>query len=204
MDDAFRVRGRERVGDCRGDREQTIAGKPPLRDLPIERMSFHQLHREEVDAIRVLDGIDRDDVRVVEGGDGARFALEACQTFRIASQIGGQDLERDVASELHAGGAIHLAHAACPEGRADHVMTESGSRVEAHGCARSSLHKEMGRSHPRRLTPELTWVENANRGPPPRVLCVVGCERCQTARTTPVLPRSLGLFRLSRLSTQVN
>ena len=52
---------------------------------------------------------------MVEGGDGAGFALEAGEPIGIARQLGGQHLERDVAAELRIGGAIHLAHAACAE-----------------------------------------------------------------------------------------
>ena len=62
---------------------------------------------------RLLDRIDRDDVRVVEGGDGARFALKAREPLGIARQFGRQHLQRDVAPELGVAGTIDLAHAAC-------------------------------------------------------------------------------------------
>ena len=40
----------------------------------------------DVKAVRVFDGMDRDDVRVIEGGDGARFATETLEPFGIGRQ----------------------------------------------------------------------------------------------------------------------
>ena len=53
-----------------------------------------------------------------------RFALEAGQTFGIARERVGQDLERDVALQLGVARAIHLAHPARPERRENFIMPD--------------------------------------------------------------------------------
>jgi hypothetical protein len=44
--------------------------------------ALDQLHREEVNPVGFLYRVERDDVRVIERGDGASLALEACQAAR--------------------------------------------------------------------------------------------------------------------------
>jgi len=55
--------------------------------------------------------VDGDDVRVIELGKSLGFATKAPQPVPILRHLGGQHLERYVASEFRVGGAIHLAHA---------------------------------------------------------------------------------------------
>ena len=49
---------------------------------------------------------------MVEGGDGARFALKTGQTIDIAREFGRQNLQRDITAKLGIAGAIHFAHSA--------------------------------------------------------------------------------------------
>ena len=42
----------------------------------LERFPTHELHGDEVNPVVFLDGVHRDDVRVIERGDRFRFALE--------------------------------------------------------------------------------------------------------------------------------
>ena len=55
--------------------------------------------------------VDRADVGVVEGGDGAGLALEARAAVRVGAQLGGQDLDGDRAIEARVPRLVHLAHA---------------------------------------------------------------------------------------------
>jgi hypothetical protein len=61
-------------------------------------VALDQFHREKVDPIGLLDRIDRDDVRVVESGEGTGFALEA----REAEPLQGAR-STPLANTLHAG-----------------------------------------------------------------------------------------------------
>ena len=82
MDDALVVRGRERVGDGRADRENPVDAAAGLRHELIERLPLDQLHREEMDALGFFDREDRDDARMIEGGQGLGLAAEALQAIR--------------------------------------------------------------------------------------------------------------------------
>ena len=60
-----------------------------------------------------------------EGGDRARFALEAGERIRPRREISRQNLDRDVASQLRVARAIHRAPPARPERRDVFVRTEA-------------------------------------------------------------------------------
>ena len=110
------------------------AESPPSENQAVERLALHELQRQEVHALRLFDGIERHDVHVVEGGDGARLALKADEPIGIASQLRGQDLERDLAPQLRIGRAIDLPHAAGAKRSADDVVAEPGAWLQRHGA----------------------------------------------------------------------
>ena len=65
--------------------------------------------------VGLLEPVDRGDVRVVEGGEEVRLALEAAEALGVLRDLGRQHLDRDVAAEVRVGGAVDLAHAAGAE-----------------------------------------------------------------------------------------
>jgi hypothetical protein len=99
MNYAFFVGGGECVGDVFGDFDDLRGRKTTGMGEAVERLAFDEFHGEEVDTVGFFDGEDGDDVRVVERGDRAGFALEFC-----------------------VGGAIDLAHAAGAEGADDSIV----------------------------------------------------------------------------------
>ena len=104
--------GSERIGERRGNLDDPLHREPPFRDDPIERLPFDELHRQEMDAVRFLDGVHGDDAGMVKSGERLRLAAEALEPVRARGHLGRQHLERNVAPELGVGGAVHLAHAA--------------------------------------------------------------------------------------------
>ena len=54
------------------------------------------------------------DVRMVQGGERARLALESREPVGVAREQSGRIFDCDVTAELGVVGAIHLAHAAAP------------------------------------------------------------------------------------------
>jgi hypothetical protein len=72
VDDALLVRGGEGLGERGPDRHQPLERHPALGDEPVEELALHHLHGQEVDASRILDGVDGDDARMVEGGERLR------------------------------------------------------------------------------------------------------------------------------------
>ena len=82
-----------------------------------QRLAFEMLHHEVVRCRRAADVVDAADVGMVERGDGARLALEACPQVRIVSDVARQDLDRDRAIEARVARLVDLAHAAGADGR---------------------------------------------------------------------------------------
>ena len=67
---------------------------------------------------------------MVERREDLRFAFESRKPFRIAREKVGQDLNRDLATELRVARAIDLAHAAGPEGGENCIWAESSAGGE--------------------------------------------------------------------------
>ena len=79
VDDAVGVRSRKRGGDLSTRLERRRHRQGALREDPIERRPLDELHGDEGRARLLVDVVDRDDVRVVEGGGRARLLHEpAC------------------------------------------------------------------------------------------------------------------------------
>ena len=144
----------------------------------------HQLHDERVDAVRLLEAVDDRDVRMVERGQDAGFALEPCETVRIGGERLRQDLDRDVAIELRVTRPVDLPHAAFANLRRDHIRPERladpdppadsirhgrgtrGTRRHRHVPAATRSHGAM-RHRPRTRRPETPHVR-ARRARAPR------------------------------------
>ena len=109
------MRGGQRVGEGDRDLEELRQRHAAAGYQLVERAPLDQLHRQEPDAVGLLDRVDRDDVRVVERGNGARFALEAGEPSGSRANGGGQHFDRDVAAQPRVARAVDLAHAAGAE-----------------------------------------------------------------------------------------
>ena len=138
---ALVVRRRERIRERDAQLDDARDGQPARCHLPIKPLALDQLHRQEPNAVLILDRIERDDVRVVEAGDDAGFMFKSRQAFRVRGHAGRQDLERNVTTEAAIPRPIHLAHAAGAERRDDVVATESGACEEGH---RQNVRYEAG------------------------------------------------------------
>ena len=138
MDDALLVRRREGLGH----------GGPYLHDSrdrqaafgyqAVERLALDELHRQEVNTVGFLHRVDRDDVRMVESGEGLRFTLKAREPIGVAGRPGGQDLERDAASKLRVLGPVHLPHPSGADGRGDAVVGKSAAGGQGHAATAPS------------------------------------------------------------------
>ncbi len=76
MRDAFLMRRGDGIGQGNRDVEEPIQRKAVLGQKLRQRLAVNELHGDEVDAFGLLDGVDCDDVGVVERGDGFSFSLE--------------------------------------------------------------------------------------------------------------------------------
>ena len=89
MDDPLAVRSVQRGSHLHRDLHRLIGSHRSLLDAIGQRRPLDQLHHQIVGP----DVVERADVRMVERGDGARFALEA-----IGKSLGGH-LEGDIAPQ---------------------------------------------------------------------------------------------------------
>ena len=72
----------------------------------------------------LLEAVDRDDVRVVQGGQDLGLTLEAGESLGSSRDRLREHLDRDVAIELGVAGAVHLAHPARAQRREDLVRPD--------------------------------------------------------------------------------
>ena len=135
MDDALVVRGGQSVGEAGGDVEESLERHAAFGYRPVERLAFDELHREEVDAVRLLDRVHAHDAGVVEGRESLGLALEALQALRVRGHLGRQHLEGDLAPELRVGGAVDLPHPAGADRGGDAVVRERAADHSRHSGA---------------------------------------------------------------------
>ena len=74
-------------------------------------------------------------MRMIQRGNGTRFAFEAGAQIFAFGDVFGQDLDRDGAVEPGVAGFVHFAHAAGAERGEDFVRAELVSCVEGHNTA---------------------------------------------------------------------
>ena len=93
-----------------------------------QALALDELHRVVVDAALAADGVDRDDVRVVERGGGAGFVLEAGELLLVEHRGERQHLQRDAAAERDLLGLVDDAHAAAAQLAEDAEVAEDADR----------------------------------------------------------------------------
>ena len=81
-------------------------------DQRVEPSAVHQLHGDERRPVVLVDLVDRDDVRVIEGGGGAGFLDEPAVAIGIGRRLGRQHLDRDRPAEPGVVGGVDNPHAA--------------------------------------------------------------------------------------------
>ena len=104
----------DRVGQRDRDLQKPIQRHAVLRDQRVERAPLDELHGQEVGAIVVFHGIDRDDVGMIQRGGGARLLLEAAEALLIGADLRGQHLDGDLTTEARIAGAIDLRDPPAP------------------------------------------------------------------------------------------
>jgi hypothetical protein len=121
VDDAAFVRRGQSIGERHGDLEEPGERKAAGRREHVQGASRDELHRQQPHSVRFLDGIDRDDVGVIDGRERPRLAFESGQPLGISGNGIRQDLDRDVTMELRVFRPVHLSHAPSAERREDLV-----------------------------------------------------------------------------------
>ena len=91
----------------------------------LERAAVDELRDEIRAAIDIPDIVHGEDVRMIERGEHAGFALEAGQPIGVGDEQRRQDLDRHIASELCVARAVDVAHPAGAHQLHDLVRAEA-------------------------------------------------------------------------------
>ena len=92
----FWCAGGQRVSDRNCDFQKALERHPVPGYGVRERSSLDKFHRQEELIVGLLDGMNRDDIGVIQRGDRVAFPFETLTTFRVGGRRRGQELERDV------------------------------------------------------------------------------------------------------------
>ena len=86
--------------------------RPVLLQTLAKVVALDVRHHEVDEIVLLFDGVDRDDVRMIQLRGCLGFAEEPLPDVRPKAQLGRQDLDRDLPLETFVARAIHDAHAA--------------------------------------------------------------------------------------------
>ena len=95
-----------------------------------QRLALEILHDQVGRALVFADVVQRADVRMIERGDCARFAVEALAELWIARELRAENLDRDGSVEPRIARPINFAHPARAEGSLNLVRAESNAWLE--------------------------------------------------------------------------
>ena len=124
----------ERIGHLRGDADRLLDRQRLLGDEPVpQRLSGHDRHDEIEEAVGLPRVVERQDVRVVEGGGQPDFAQEAVPAQRLR-EIVAEHLDRHLAVVLEVAREVHRGHAALAELALDAIAVgQGGGEAESVG-----------------------------------------------------------------------
>ena len=113
------------------------------RDELAQVLTVDVAHREVESAVVLPGLVHGDDMRVVERSGDSRLALEARAEARVLGELGGNQLERDVAVELLLAGEVDDTHAAA----ADQALDRAAGDLHALAGLVDDLHLAVDSFH---------------------------------------------------------
>ena len=114
-------------------REEAASPSLGVVELFRQRLALDQLQDDRRLAVGFVEAVDRGDIGVVQRREQLRLALESRDAIRVGHESVGEDLDRDVATELGVARAIDLAHPAGAEWRDDFIRPEARTVSKQHG-----------------------------------------------------------------------
>ena len=124
VDDAFRVRSVERVGNLNRQSEQNLRLHGSPGDAMLQRQAVQKLHDDERMAVLLPDLVDRADIGMVQRRGRLRLPLEAGQGLGVFGDVIGQELQGDKAVEGYVLGLVDHTHPAATQLLDDAVVRD--------------------------------------------------------------------------------
>ena len=110
----------------------------PLDSLS-QSLALQILHDQEVDPVFVADVIERANMRVVQGGDGASLTYQPSLLVRIRCYRVWKHLDGNSPVKTNIGGQVHLTHAAFAKLGGYFIRAEPSSGRKRHGLLWGSV-----------------------------------------------------------------
>ncbi len=145
MDDAGGVGLAEAVGHLDPDVEERSNGHRTRLEQRAQRSPFDELQDDEKNPVRGPELVERDDVRMVEAGDGIRLLLEAAAALGVRGDGGGQHFEGHLAPELEVARAVDLPHPSRAQQGEDLIRAHPRARRYGHEDQRESYLRPVPR-----------------------------------------------------------
>src|SRR5262245_54258218 len=111
MNDSILVRGFQRFRNLSRNLERLINRYRSTLDALGQRFSTDEFHYEEVLTGRLLESVDRRNVRMIQRCQHSRFAFESSDPFGVVTECFGKELDGNTAAQFQVSGLIHLSHA---------------------------------------------------------------------------------------------
>ena len=124
MNHAVTMSGNQGIDNLGRERQQPAEGKAAARNDQGECPSIQILHRHEERAVVAFDGVDGDDIGMIQCGDDLRFTLEAFEPSWIAGDFAGEELQSHLTFEAAILREVDIAHSAMAQRLCDAIVTE--------------------------------------------------------------------------------
>jgi hypothetical protein len=139
MDDAFLVRGLERLGDLPRDLERLGERQWSTRETIRQRGAIDELHHDRVQPLCDFETVNRGDMRMVQRGKQASLPSQPRDALGIVGKLRRQHFDGHLAMESRVECPIHLAHATGIQRPQDAVRAELDSRGQ---CGYSAVRRQ--------------------------------------------------------------
>jgi hypothetical protein len=150
MDDAFRVRGLERVGDLNREGENGLGFERTVADLVLQRGAFQVLHSDKRFAVVFANVVNGADVRMVQRRGNFGFAAKPLERLWVGRQRVRQKLQSHEVVQPDVLRLVHDTHAPAAEAFQDAAKPRQRTqKFRRPGRSQSSRNLESVRdSHP--------------------------------------------------------
>src|ERR1700726_2108880 len=112
MRHALAVRLVQRIGNLDGVLQYLLQRQRAFHESLREGLAFQIFHHEEIDSVLLANVEESADVRMIQAGDDASFALESLTQFSSVSEMTRKNLNGDNSAEASITGLVNFAHSA--------------------------------------------------------------------------------------------
>src|SRR5262245_59315805 len=124
MHDSLFVRDIECIRNLARDGEDLIH-RESARYFLCKRLTFDQFQNQRTSTSRLLEAIDRTDVRMVQRCEDSSFSFESYELIGIGDEFTRENLDGDIATESCIASAIHFTHPALSQQSGNFIQADS-------------------------------------------------------------------------------